>query len=103
MYQRLQRLNGYDGIAIANQKGVNFHLSTRDLYLEFVKDVKTDINGKTKPNPYKMDRNKSNISRLTYCLRAPPTSGTRDALNELGIERVVKLIQKNLKKVIKII
>ena len=46
---------GYDGIAIANSnKGADFHLSLRDLYLALAKDIPADIDGKTvKPNPYK--------------------------------------------------
>lgn len=85
---------GYDGIAIANSnKGADFHLSLRDLYLALAKDIPADIDGKTvKPNPYK----KWNEINPTYpdlpivVYGPPPTSGTRDALNELGIERGCK-------------
>ena len=85
---------GYDGIAIANsKKGVNFHLSTRDLYLALAKDVPADINGKTvKPNPYKrwIEINPTYPDLPIVVYGPPPTSGTRDALNELGIERGCK-------------
>ena len=76
---------GYDGIAIANsKKGVNFHLSTRDLYLALAKDVPADINGKTvKPNPYKrwIEINPTYPDLPIVVYGPPPTSGTRDALN----------------------
>ena len=92
---------GYDGIAIANsKKGANFHLSLRDLYLALAKDVPADIDGKTvKPNPYK----KWNEINPTYpdlpivVYGPPPTSGTRDALNELGIERGCKTYSERKK------
>ena len=85
---------GYDGIVIANsKKGVNFHLSTRDLYLALAKDVPADPTGKTvKPNPYKkwneINPTYPDLPILVY--GPPPTSGTRDALNELAIEKGCK-------------
>ena len=85
---------GYDGIVVANsKKGVDFHLSTRDLYLALAKDVPADINGKTvKPNPYKrwIEINPTYPDLPIVVYGPPPTSGTRDALNELGIERGCK-------------
>ena len=85
---------GYDGIVVANsKKGVNFHLSTRDLYLALAKDVPADIEGKTvKPNPYKrwIEINPTYPDLPIVVYGPPPTSGTRDALNELAIERGCK-------------
>ena len=85
---------GYDGIVVANsKKGVNFHLSTRDLYLALAKEVPTDIEGKTlKPNPYKrwIEINPTYPDLPIVVYGPPPTSGTRDALNELAIERGCK-------------
>ena len=98
---------GYDGIAIANsKKGVDFHLSTRDLYLALAKDVPADIDGKTvKPNPYKkwIEINPTYPDLPIVVYGPPPTSGTRVHLMNLVLKEVVKLIQreKNLKKVIK--
>mgnify|MGYP005745802141 FL=1 len=95
---------GFDGIAIANSKdGAEFNLTLRDLYLALAKDVPADITGKTvKPNPYK----KWNEINPTYpdlpivVYGPPPTSGTRDALNELGVEKGCKTFpdRKALKK-----
>ena len=49
-----------------------------------------------------MEWDKSNISRLTYVVYGPPpTSGTRDALNELGIERGCKNLSRRRKKNLK--
>ena len=85
---------GYDGIVVANsKKGVDFHLSTRDLYLALAKDVPAGIEGKTvKPNPYKkwneINPTYPDLPILVY--GPPPTSGTRDALNELAIEKGCK-------------
>ena len=85
---------GYDGIVVANsKKGINFHLSTRDLYLALAKDVPADIEGKTvKPNPYKrwIEINPTYPDLPIVVYGPPPTSGTRDALNELAIERGCK-------------
>tara|TARA_B100000035_G_scaffold133653_1_gene113659 strand:+ start:272 stop:1243 length:972 start_codon:yes stop_codon:yes gene_type:complete len=85
---------GYDGIVVANsKKGVNFHLSTRDLYLALAKDIPADIEGKTvKPNPYKrwIEINPTYPDLPIVVYGPPPTSGTRDALNELAIERGCK-------------
>ena len=96
---------GYDGIVVANsKKGVNFHLSTRDLYLALAKDVPADPTGKTvKPNPYKkwneINPTYPDLPILVY--GPPPTSGTRDALNELAIEKGCKSYpdRKKLKEV----
>ena len=85
---------GYDGIVVANsKKGVDFHLSTRDLYLALAKEVPADIEGKTlKPNPYKrwIEINPTYPDLPIVVYGPPPTSGTRDALNELAIERGCK-------------
>ena len=95
---------GFDGIAIANAKeGPEFKLTLRDLYLALAKDVPADETGKTvKPNPYKnwneVNPDLPNLPIIVY--GPPPTSGTRDALNELAVERGCKTFsdRKKLKK-----
>ena len=95
---------GYDGIAIANSKsGPEFVLSLKDIYLALAKHVPADPEGKTvKPNPYKTWKEVNpNLPDLPILvLGPPPTSGTRDAFNELGIERGCKTFpgRKALKK-----
>lgn len=82
-------LVGFDGIAIANsKKGVNFDLSLRDLYLALAKEVPNGNKTSMINNPYthwhqinaKLPKVKIKV------LGPPPTSGTRDALQELAIE-----------------
>ena len=95
---------GFDGIAIANHKsGPEFKLTLRDLYLALAKDVPADPQGKeVKPNPYKKwsEVNPALPDLPILVLGPPPTSGTRDAFNELAIERGCKTFpeRKILKK-----
>jgi phosphate transport system substrate-binding protein len=79
---------GFDGIVIANSnKSEPVSISLRQIYLALAKDV-PDSNGNLVPNPYK------NWSDIDYALPKvkievlgpPPTSGTRDAFVELGLE-----------------
>ena len=95
---------GFDGIAMANNKsGADLSLSLKDIYLALAKEVPADPNGDTvKPNPYKnwneVNPNLPNAPILV--IGPPPTSGTRDAFNELAIERGCKTFpgRKALKK-----
>ena len=95
---------GYDGIAMANAKsGPVLELTLKDVYLALAKDVPADPNGDTvKPNPYKMwnEVNPALPAAPIVVIGPPPTSGTRDAFNELAIERGCKTFpgRKALKK-----
>lgn len=82
---------GYDGIVIANsKKGEKFNLSKRDIFLALAKDVPEGNaeGGKLIPNPNKTWKEvNSNLPNIKIeVLGPPPTSGTRDAFNELAIE-----------------
>jgi phosphate transport system substrate-binding protein len=90
-------LVGFDGIAIANSlSGANFDaLTTKDLYLALAAKVpakalnKGDKNSKQLiDNPFKKwsEINKNLPSVAIKVLGPPPTSGTRDALQELALE-----------------
>ena len=79
---------GYDGIVIANAKeGPLFDLTKRELFLALAKDI-PDGRGGFKPNPYKMwnEVNPALPAKPILVLGPPPTSGTRDAFVELGME-----------------
>jgi len=79
---------GYDGIVLASDIGVSrLHLSLRDIFLALAKDVPNG-EGSTIPNPYKRwnEVNANLPDRPIYVLGPPPTSGTRDAFTELGME-----------------
>lgn len=81
---------GFDGIAIANSKSApGIKLSRRDLYLALAKDVPTGPNGELQPNTYNTwkDINPELADTPITVLGPPPTSGTRDALAELGMEK----------------
>ena len=88
---------GYDGIALANSKlGPDLKLSLKDIYLALAKVVPADNDGETvKPNPYKTwnEVNPDLPAAPIVVIGPPPTSGTRDAFNELAIEKGVKLFQ----------
>jgi phosphate transport system substrate-binding protein len=79
---------GYDGIVVANAKaGPLFDLTKKELYLALAKDI-PDGQGGFKPNPYKMwnEVNANLPAKPIMVLGPPPTSGTRDAFVELGME-----------------
>jgi len=79
---------GYDGIVIANAKeGPLFDLTKEELYLALAKDI-PDGQGGFKPNPYKTwNEVAANLpAKPISVLGPPPTSGTRDAFVELGME-----------------
>ena len=85
---------GYDGIVIANSKSAAPYKMTRmDLYLGLAKEIPNpDGSESFIPNPHKTwkDVNPELPAAKIEVLGPPPTSGTRDALNELGIERGCK-------------
>ncbi len=79
---------GYDGIAIAQSKSATaIDLSLRQVFLALARDVPTP-SGQLVPNPNKTwkDVDPSLPDIAIEVIGPPPTSGTRDALNELAIE-----------------
>jgi len=83
-------LIGYDGIAIANStKSKQLSLELKDIYLALAAEV-PNPNGSESfvKNPYKTwkDVNPSLPNVKIEVLGPPPTSGTRDAFNELAVE-----------------
>ena len=81
---------GYDGIVIANSvEGEKIDLSKRDIFLALGKEVPDPKGGeKLVPNPYKKwsEVNPELPDTEIEVLGPLPTSGTRDAFNELAIE-----------------
>jgi phosphate transport system substrate-binding protein len=81
---------GYDGIVLANSKvAPQYEVTLRELYLALAKNV-PDPAGTQKlvANPYKTwSQVKSTLPNVAIeVLGPPPTSGTRDAFNELVME-----------------
>jgi phosphate transport system substrate-binding protein len=81
---------GYDGIVLANAKASpHYQVTLRDVYLALAKDV-PDRAGAQKlvPNPYTKwsEINSALPADDINVLGPPPTSGTRDAFNELVME-----------------
>lgn len=96
---------GYDGIAIANsKKAAPMEVTLRDIFLALAKDV-PDPSGAEKlvANPYKTwkDVNPALPDLAIEVMGPPPTSGTRDAFAELGMEGGCKTFDwiKAMKKV----
>lgn len=87
---------GYDGIAIANDiNTVNMKLSLKDIFLALAKEVPgLKENKKIITNPYKswQEVNSSLPDIKIEVFGPPPTSGTRDAFEELVMERGCKKI-----------
>jgi phosphate transport system substrate-binding protein len=89
-------LVGFDGIAIANSRiGANFNALTRkDLYLALAAKVPAGATGRNynkndlvdNPFTHWNQINKNLPAVKIKVLGPPPTSGTRDALQELAIE-----------------
>lgn len=81
---------GYDGIVFANSaKGTHMDVTLRDLFLALAKEVPDPKGGeKLVANPYKTwnEVNPELPNTKIEVLGPPPTSGTRDAFNELAIE-----------------
>ncbi len=81
---------GFDGIAIANSKSAQpIKLSQRELYLALAKDVPAGQNGEMIPNPYSTWKELNPaLADVKIAIMGPPTtSGTRDALAELGMTK----------------
>jgi phosphate transport system substrate-binding protein len=79
---------GYDGIVVANSKnGPDFDITKTQLYLALAKDI-PDGAGGFQPNPYKSwhDVDAGLPDEPIQVFGPPPTSGTRDAFVELGME-----------------
>ena len=79
---------GYDGIVLANsRKSGLMELTLKDVFLALAKDV-PDGKGGIMPNPYKTwDEVNADLPNLKIeIMGPPPTSGTRDAFVELGME-----------------
>lgn len=81
---------GYGGIVIANsKKTAQLELSRKDLFLALAKNIPDpESSEKLIPNPYKTwrDVNPDLPNTPIEVLGPPPTSGTRDAFVELGME-----------------
>jgi phosphate transport system substrate-binding protein len=81
---------GYDGIVLANAKSaMRYNVTLRDVYLALAKNVPDPAGGeKLVPNPYRRwsEINSSLPAVDITVLGPPPTSGTRDAFNELVME-----------------
>jgi phosphate transport system substrate-binding protein len=81
---------GYDGIVVANsKKGPGLKLTTKDIFLALAKEVPDPKGGESLvANPYKTwkDVNAALPDTKIEVLGPPPTSGTRDAFVELGME-----------------
>lgn len=81
---------GYDGIVVANsKKGPALKLTTKDIFLALAKEVPDPKGGEgLVANPYKTwkDVNAALPDVKIEVLGPPPTSGTRDAFLELGME-----------------
>lgn len=97
---------GYDGIVLAvSKKGKKLNLTKRDIFLALAKVVPegNKDGGKLIPNPNKTwkDVNPDLPAMKIEVLGPPPTSGTRDAFNELAMEGGCKTFKsiKSLKKV----
>jgi phosphate transport system substrate-binding protein len=79
---------GYDGIVLANAKAsTHYQLTLREIYLALAKQV-PDEAGKLVANPYTKwsEINSKLPADEIEVLGPPPTSGTRDAFNELVME-----------------
>ena len=79
---------GFDGIVIANSRSSDrIDITLKQLFLALAKDI-PGKDGTLTPNPYvtwnEIDASLPN-KKITV-LGPPPTSGTRDAFNELAIE-----------------
>ena len=90
---------GYDGIVIANSKKATlFNLTKRQIFLALAKQVpegnKEGGNLVDNPNKKWSDIDPNLPNKKIEVLGPPPTSGTRDAFNELAIEGGCKTFPK---------
>ncbi len=84
---------GFDGIVLANAKsGAKMQITNKELFLAMAKEVPVD--GKLVANPYQKwsDINPSLPAKKIDIMGPPPTSGTRDAVVELIMEKGAKEI-----------
>lgn len=94
---------GYDGIAIAqNKANPHFDITLEELTMAIAADVPVD--GKIVPNPYKMwnEINPNLPARKIIFYGPPSSSGTRDAFEEMVVEKVCGKIEgyeKGYKKI----
>lgn len=80
---------GYDGIVVAiSKEGPDIDITLTELYQAVAKDL-PDGRGGFVPNPYKMwnELNPNLPAKPIVVLGPPPTSGTRDAFVEIGMEK----------------
>jgi phosphate transport system substrate-binding protein len=87
---------GYDGIVLANsKKAPQIDITLEQLFLALAKQV-PDGKGGLMPNPHKMwsDIAANLPAKQIEVLGPPPTSGTRDAFNELAMEGGCSKIQQ---------
>jgi phosphate transport system substrate-binding protein len=86
---------GYDGIVIANSiTAAPMELSRKDIFLALAAQVPGDVEGELIENPYTTWKqvNSALPDIEIEVLGPPPTSGTRDAFAELGMEGGCKKI-----------
>jgi phosphate transport system substrate-binding protein len=86
---------GYDGIVIANAKGAaDFKLSRKDLYMALAAKI-PGSDGKLVENPHKTwkDVNDALPDMAINVLGPPPSSGTRDAFEELALGGGAKKVE----------
>ena len=86
---------GYDGIVIANSvKVAPMELTRKDIFLALAAKVPGAVVGELIENPYKTwsDVNPALPNTAIEVMGPPPTSGTRDAFAELGLEGGCKKI-----------
>ncbi len=91
---------GYDGIAIAfNKANPDMNFSRKDLLLAVAAEV--PVNGKLVANPYKKwnEVNPALPARPILVYGPPTSSGTRDAFEELVMQKTAKKIKEYPKKV----
>jgi phosphate transport system substrate-binding protein len=82
-------LIGFDGLTLAQSKaGAPMKISRKNLFLALAKEV-PDKDGKLVANPYKTwkDVDASLPDEKIEVLGPPPTSGTRDSMHELFMEK----------------
>ncbi len=94
---------GYDGIAIAfNKANPDMNFSRKDLLLAVAAEV--PVNGKLVANPYKKwnEVNPALPARPILVYGPPTSSGTRDAFEELVMQKTAKKIKEYPKKYSKI-
>ncbi len=78
---------GFDGIVLANSMSApHFEVTLRQVFLALAKEI--PLGGRIVANPYTMwnEIDPSLPAQTIEVLGPPPTSGTRDAFNELAME-----------------